>query len=109
VEDLKQDGCLNDVVVAIPDKKGRVVCPQCGSQMENYGYPSSDKVQIDGCANCRLVWTDADELGVMAALHARSKKAHDEVLDRRARNDREAAHFRALLRVRSSFRRLLNR
>lgn len=63
-EDLKQDGCLNDVVVAIPDKKGRVACPQCGSQMENYGYLSSDKVHIDGCSTTNVISSDQNMAAV---------------------------------------------
>jgi len=103
-EDLKNEECLNDVILQIPDKGARVNCPQCGSPMENYGYLSSDKVQIDGCSNCSVVWTDTDELGVMAALHARTMTAHDEVQLKRAIDDLEAAHFRALRRIRRSFR-----
>ena len=105
-EDLRGEECLNDVILAIPDKGTQVNCPQCRLPMENYGYLSTDTVYIDGCLNCCVVWTDANELGVMAAIYARSMAGHDDIEQQRAGGDDQDSHFRALRRIRGSFRRM---
>ena len=103
-EELRSEECLNDVILAIPDKGRHVNCPKCRLPMENYGYLSTETVHIDGCLNCGVVWTDANELGVMAAIHARSMVAHEEIQERRTGDEDQDLHFRALRRIRRSFR-----
>ena len=104
--EFSNEDSLDDVILAIPDKGKRVNCPQCRSPMENYGYLSMDTVHIDGCLTCNVNWTDANELGVMAAIHARSMMGHNEIQTRSHGDEDQDAHFRALRRIRRSFRRM---
>ncbi|MBN1794303.1 MAG: zf-TFIIB domain-containing protein [Candidatus Omnitrophica bacterium] len=49
-------------------------CPSCNAEMENYGYMGTDFVKIDSCRNCKVLWLDAKELGVMGLLFARTEQ-----------------------------------
>lgn len=73
--------------------------------MENYGYLSTSEVLIDGCLKCWLVWTDAEELGVMAAIHARSISSHAETQKLGSGIKDLDAHYRALRRIRRAYQR----
>lgn len=103
-KEFAEDGCLNDVIVSVPDKCENVDCPHCNRPMEDSGYHSANKVKLDGCLRCWVVWTDADELAVMAAMHARSMPAHYAVPQQRAKGKGKDAHLAAIQRVRSSYR-----
>lgn len=99
-EGFDKDDNLEDLIVAIPDKGAGVNCPKCNSQMENYGYLQTDKVQIDGCQNCSVVWTDPDELLCMAAIHRRSMAAEDEILARNTLAKKQDSFLFAMRRLR---------
>ena len=43
-------------------------CPKCHSPMDKFGYMGTNKVYIDNCFSCRLVWTDNHELSEMCIL-----------------------------------------
>lgn len=47
--------------------------------MENYGYMETRFVIIDACWKCMVLWIDADELGPMSWIHARSQMHSDDI------------------------------
>jgi Zn-finger nucleic acid-binding protein len=64
-----------DVPLDTVEDKGHIsVCPECRSEMENYGYMGSPHVMIDRCKKCNSIWLDTDELGAMSLMHARTQK-----------------------------------
>jgi len=72
-EEMSKTLSLDDTIEAIPDRGGGVSCPLCGQTMDNYGYMGCNQVKIDSCFRCSAVWLDAQELGIMACLYARTK------------------------------------
>lgn len=69
----------------MPDPGTHLQCPICDREMESFGYMSSDVVIVDRCGHDAVIWADADELGTMSILYART----NERLMRRYRADRE--------------------
>lgn len=60
-------------------------CPKCDSQMEKFGYMGTNKVYIDNCFSCRLIWTDNEELTEMCILFLQTNSAiskHAELSER---------------------------
>jgi len=58
----------------ILDHDGDLICPRCDQQMEHYGYMGTKHIMIDCCNTCVNIWTDAEELGGMSLLYARTEK-----------------------------------
>lgn len=58
---------------AVKDAGGGLHCPKCGATMEHYGYMGSNRVMIDGCDGCGLLWLDVQELGAICLLFARTE------------------------------------
>ena len=102
-KEFADDGCLNDVIVSVPDKGGHIDCPYCRRPMENGVDLSKARVKLDGCLRCWVFWTDADELAVMAAMHARST-VNRSGSQKPAKNHDQDAHLLALQRIKRSYR-----
>jgi len=58
----------------VPDDHPDIRCPDCGTNMERYGYMGSHRVMIDGCHACNALWLDALELAAMAKMSVRLDK-----------------------------------
>ena len=58
----------------VPDAHPHIRCPDCGADMERYGYMGSHRVMIDGCQACNALWIDALELAAMAKMSVRLDK-----------------------------------
>lgn len=43
-------------------------CPRCGKPMAHKFYSYAYHVEIDGCAECKVIWFDADELETLQHL-----------------------------------------
>ncbi len=69
---------LNQPVPPIPDLPGKVVCPTCGDPMTNFGYMGTNRVFLDRCSGCMLLWIDGEEVITLAMVYARTKKRGDE-------------------------------
>lgn len=82
-------------------------CPQCNERMECFGYLESSDLVIDSCATCDLIWTDCDELALMAEKHARSMQVCESIYQARLASDESDLAYRARTRIRRSVRRLI--
>ncbi len=58
----------------VPDPGPIGGCPRCGGATESFGYMGMDRVTIDRCRPCNVLWADGAELLVMAALQARATR-----------------------------------
>ena len=65
-------------IAAAPGPEGVATCPKCTRAMERFGYLGTNKVTLDRCGPCLLIWHDGDELGTTAALHARTTRRRDD-------------------------------
>jgi Zn-finger nucleic acid-binding protein len=70
--DLLESIDADTPVRPVPDAGGGLRCPRCREVMEHYGYMGTRLVLIDRCDACAAVWLDADELGRLALLFART-------------------------------------
>ncbi len=59
-------------ITPVTDHAGHANCPGCGDHMSTFGYMGSKLVTVDRCNRCALIWTDSEELSVMATLFART-------------------------------------
>ena len=73
VDDLDVEFDAEAVLEPVPDAGSDNPCPRCLALMDNYGYMETRFVMIDACRNCMVLWIDADELGPMSWIHARSR------------------------------------
>lgn len=64
-----------------PGAGGAATCPSCGSGMERFGYMGTNKVFLDRCGRCLLLWVDGEEVVTLAMVYARTQARGD---DRRA-------------------------
>jgi len=58
----------------LPGNRDSLTCPLCKASMENYGYMGSNKIILDACNDCIMVWVDAHELAAMAKLRIQTDK-----------------------------------
>ncbi len=86
-----------------PDPGGACACPRCGHPMERFGYMETRLAHGWRCAPDWLVWADADDLGVMSVLYARTK-ARREARERHAEEEQEALNRRVNLILRQRIR-----
>lgn len=61
------------------DLPGDVVCPQCDSLMTRFGYQGTNRVILDRCNDCMLVWMDPGEVRTAAFLYLRTSKRSQNV------------------------------
>jgi len=83
-EALAKDMQFDHPIEPVLDHAGKADCPRCGQHMHTFGYLGSPIVYADRCTGCALIWTDPEELGVMAALYART---HHRIGVRRAEQE----------------------
>ena len=68
-------GAFDDALPpAVPDPGPIGSCPRCGGATESFGYMGMDRVTVDRCRPCNVMWADGAELLVMAALQARATR-----------------------------------
>ena len=65
---------LDAPIEPIPDPGQRLPCPVCGQAMTAFGYMGARTVTVDRCSDDWVLWADADELGTMALMYARSNR-----------------------------------
>ena len=111
------DGLLPDLIEefsndpqfpVLPDETGSAACPRCQQVMHKHGYLEQDKVMIDSCLPCGLVWTDPGELAVMACMRSASFQASREDLERHtaliAEQDEAGRHGKLLRMILRTWR-----
>jgi Zn-finger nucleic acid-binding protein len=53
-------------------------CPRCAGPMTHFGYMGTNRVWLDRCGSCLVIWADGDELETLTMLHARTHVRSDE-------------------------------
>jgi hypothetical protein len=69
-----------DLDTPIPPHEGETTpagCPKCAGPMARFGYLGTNRVFLDRCDRCLLLWHDGDELLVTVALHARTNRRRE--------------------------------
>ena len=92
-------------IEARPKDPTMVHCPYCKEDMQNYSYMEAGTVNLNCCLSCQVLWADAEELGEMSLLHARTQRRYDDRRKIEIANRLEAAknseavsrHYRAQL------------
>jgi len=69
---LAKEMSFDHEIEPVIDHAGKADCPQCGQHMNTFGYMESNLVYVDRCTGCWLIWTDPEEIGVMAIMYART-------------------------------------
>ena len=59
-------------IAAHPGPQGVCACPPCQRPMTRFGYLGTQKVFLDRCEACLVLWHDGSELFTTVALHART-------------------------------------
>lgn len=52
------------------------ICPRCDQAMDSFGYMGTKFVLLDRCESDGLVWTDVEELHMMARMVAHNQRRH---------------------------------
>ena len=92
-KDLAPEVDLDTEIAANPGPVDTVSCPRCATGMTRFGYLGTNRVFLDRCERCRVLWHDGTELVTTALLHARTALRGD---DRRRFHEAQA---RALQRA----------
>lgn len=58
----------------LPDRGDILACPVCSAPMVSYGYMGTNKVIVDACNDCDMIWVDAHELAAMAKIRIQTDK-----------------------------------
>jgi Zn-finger nucleic acid-binding protein len=66
-------------ITPMPDKGAGITCPICSSPTENFGYMGCKFAILDCCHQCRVLWIDTKELGVMSIQYARTQRRSDQM------------------------------
>lgn len=79
MQELREQIDLNLPLEAVPDRGVQITCPRCHGDMEHHGYMESKWVMIDSCPACQVTWLDADELGLVSLMYARSRMRAEQI------------------------------
>jgi len=100
--ELAREMSFDHTIEPVTDHAGKADCPQCGKHMDCFGYMESNLVYADRCSTCWVIWTDPDEIGVMAVLYARTHhRTGARQADRDEWQDAMSSRVSSLLRSRA--------
>jgi Zn-finger nucleic acid-binding protein len=80
-KDLAAEVDLHAEIEAHTGCEEPATCPGCSSRMERFGYMGTNRVFLDRCGRCLLLWIDGDEVVTLTMVYARTQARGD---DRRA-------------------------
>jgi hypothetical protein len=66
-----------DADAPVPQHVGETApapCPKCGGPTARFGYLGTNRVFLDRCDRCLVLWHDGDELLVTVTLHAKTNR-----------------------------------
>ncbi len=94
-KDVAAEIDVNAEIEANPGADGVAACPSCGAAMERFGYMGTNRVFLDRCGRCLLLWIDGEEVTTLAMVYARTQARGQErraFYDERAKSLEGVAH-----------------